>query len=89
IEEQYLNWMFELNTQLSHQTAATYIIEYEDELGIPRVDFICKNENTLRMIRPAHFVEDMRQMVSSTDYLDHQVQQVALRIERQCRAKGW
>ncbi|EGQ8159777.1 hypothetical protein GUA36_14830 [Vibrio parahaemolyticus] len=89
IEEQYLNWMFELNTQLNHQTAATYIVEYEDEFGIPRVDFICKNENTLRMIRPAHFVEDMRQMVSSTDYLDHQVQQVALRIERQCRAKGW
>ncbi|GAA5645063.1 hypothetical protein [Vibrio proteolyticus] len=87
--EQYLNWMLELNQQLNRQTAATYIVEYCDAHGSPCVDFICKNESTLRMIRPDHFVEDMLQMASSTHYLEHEVQLVALDIEKRCRAEGW
>ncbi|KHT64173.1 hypothetical protein RJ45_07795 [Photobacterium gaetbulicola] len=89
ISEQYIEWMIVLNAQLNRQTAATYIHQYTDPNGVPCVDFICKNENTLRMIRPNHFVEDIQQMANSSGFLDHELQQIVARIEKQCRSLGW
>ena len=87
--EQYLNAMFTLNEHLNLQTAATYIIEYTDQNGCPCVDFICKNNTALSMVRPSHFVEDMQQMANSAQYLDFEVQQLAAEIEKHCREQGW
>lgn len=89
VSEHYLDWMIELNTSLNHQTAATYIIEYQNADGLPWVDFICKNEATLRNIRPSHFVEDIDHMRSSETYLEHEVQKMAAQIVDHCRTQGW
>lgn len=79
----------ELNHHLNHQTPATYVIEYENAKGLPCVDFVCKNQHALRLIRPAHFVEDMQHMIGDVRYLESKVQELAAKIENEIHALGW
>lgn len=79
----------ELNHHLNHQTPATYIIEYVNAKGLPCVDFVCKNQDALRLIRPSHFVEDMQSMICDTRYLEHKAQELAAKIENEIRELGW
>lgn len=88
-ESQHFNWLIELNEEMNKQTAAAYIIEYEDDDGIPWVDFVCKNESALNLVRPAHFIEDIRRIASDNHYIEHQALKLASRIEDECRHKGW
>ncbi|WP_228768492.1 hypothetical protein [Shewanella sp. TC10] len=59
-----------LNQYLNTQTPATYIIYGTDYNGNPTVDLICKNDNTLALIRPARFIEDFMPKTQSPEYLD-------------------
>ncbi|GAM64018.1 hypothetical protein JCM19232_3294 [Vibrio ishigakensis] len=88
-ESQHFNWLVELNEEMNKQTAAAYIIEYEDDDGIPWVDFVCKNESALNLVRPAHFVEDIRRITTDNHYIEHQALKLASKIEDECRHKGW
>lgn len=88
-DDQYFNWLRSFNDELNHQTPAAYIIEYQDKDGMPWIDFICKNENALAIVRPEHFVEDIEQIATSNQFLEHQVQKLAAQIEKSCREQGW
>ncbi|WP_285163249.1 hypothetical protein [Shewanella goraebulensis] len=60
----------ELNRLLNTQTPATYIIYNVDDNGCPTVDLICKNDQTLSLIRPGRFVEDFISKTQNPAYLD-------------------
>lgn len=89
ISAHYFDLSCELNTQLNQQTPATFIIEYLNSHGLPCVDFVCKNQTALRMVRPANFVEDMQSMVTDAQYLQFKIQQMAAKIAREIRSVGW
>nr|WP_086938216.1 hypothetical protein [Thaumasiovibrio occultus] len=89
LQTQHFDWLLELNQALNQQTAAAYVIEYQDDKGFPWVDFVCKNEDALRLVRPDHFAEDIDHIAASPDYLSHHVQQFAAQLEKQCRDVGW
>ncbi|SEF84191.1 hypothetical protein [Vibrio hangzhouensis] len=89
VDEQYLNWIQPLDTTLNKQTAAAYIIEYQDADGLPWVDFICKNNNALQIVRPDHFVEDIENIAASHHYLEHEVQQIAAQFEKHYQSQDW
>lgn len=59
-----------LNLYLNAQTPATYIIYGTDYDSNPTVDLICKNDNTLALIRPARFVEDFMPKTQSPEHLN-------------------
>lgn len=60
----------ELNDYLNAQTPATYIIYGVDYDGAPTVDLICKNNQTLSLIRPATFMDDFLPKTQNPAYLD-------------------
>ncbi|WP_261836649.1 hypothetical protein [Vibrio ishigakensis] len=86
-ESQQFNWLIKLNDELNKQTAAAYIIEYEDDDGIPWIDFVCKNDSALNLIRPAHFVEDIQRIAADSTFIEHQALKLASRIEDECKGK--
>ena len=60
----------ELNDYLNSQTPATYMIYGVDCEGAPTVDLICKNDQTLSLIRPATFMDDFLPKTQNPAYLD-------------------
>ncbi|MBY5944388.1 hypothetical protein [Photobacterium rosenbergii] len=89
LNEHLFDFTFELNQYLDQQTPATYVIEYKNAKGLPCIDFVCKNQHAMRLVRPAHFVEDIQNMICDSRYLEHKAQELAARIENEIRALGW
>ena len=89
LSEHYLDFFTDLNDQLNQQTPATFVLEYLNSKGLPCVDFICKNEQSMRMVRPAHFVEDIQHMKGDPNYLDFKAQQLAAKIANEIRSMGF
>ncbi|MGL6313865.1 hypothetical protein [Vibrio sp. WXL103] len=89
INAHYFELIEELNTHLNQQTPATYVIEYLNSQGLPCVDFVCKNQQAMRLVRTEYFVEDMLSMKCDSQYLDFKIQQLAAKIENEIRSLGW
>ncbi|MCL1051875.1 hypothetical protein L2755_19920 [Shewanella abyssi] len=66
-----------LNKHLNKQTPATYIIYGVDYEGCPTVQLICKNDQTLSLIRPATFMQDFMPKTQNPAYLDYLASQYA------------
>ena len=67
----------ELNDYLNSQTPATYIIYGIDYDGAQTVDLICKNDQTLSLIRPATFMDDFLPKTQNPAYLDLMIRRYA------------
>lgn len=89
INAHYFELIDELNIHLNQQTPATYVIEYLNSHGLPCVDFVCKNQQAMRLVRAEYFVEDMLSMRCDSQYLDFKIQQLAAKIENEIRLLGW
>ena len=85
----YMDWFLEINDYLNHQTPSTFVREFRDSHDLPHVEFICRNEGALRMIRPRFFVQDVTQLLSTNQYLDYEIDKLSGKVLKQCRKKGW
>lgn len=85
----YMDWFLEVNEKLNHQTPSTFVREFRDSQNLPHVEFICKNQGSLRMVRPHHFVQDVTKMLSPIQYLDYEIDKLTGKVVKQCLKKGW